>query len=184
MLYFAYGSNMLKERIRHPLRVPGARWLKTGYVTGRKLAFHKRSQDGSGKCDVAFSDNPSDRVYGVVYDVPEDQVPALDKAEALGAGYRRGRIEVFCEGSPSFFAETYLADPNYIDPTLCPYTWYKELVLQGARQNHLSADIIEEISAVSAWTDPDSDRATAIEASEALKACRASLQQNRSRETV
>lgn len=169
MLYFAYGSNMLKERICHPRRVPGAQWVQAGYVTGRKLAFHKRSWDGSGKCDIPLSSNPSDRVYGVVYHVPKEEVAALDRAEALGAGYRRERIEVLSDEGPFLFADAYLADPQFIESSLLPYTWYKELVLRGAQQNGFQQSVLEEIAGVPAVPDPDPTRITAIEAAEALQ---------------
>ncbi len=181
MLYFAYGSNMLRERLCHLRRVPGAKWLKTGYVTGRKLAFHKRSRDGSGKCDIPLSKNPSDRVYGVVYDVPEEQVASLDAAEALGFGYIRTSIEIyFDDGAPPVTAATYLGDPPFLDPSLSPYSWYKELVLCGARQNGFPQTVLDAIARISALPDPDQNRPTALEAAEALRAYRDALLETRS----
>lgn len=179
MLYFAYGSNMLRERLCHPRRVPGARWLQTGYVTGRRLAFHKRSRDGSGKCDIPLSKLSPDRVYGVVYDVPEEQIARLDAAEALGFGYRRASLEILSEDFPPLTAEAYLGDAPFLDPTLSPYTWYKELVLCGARQNGFHPSILDAIAKAPALPDPQPDRPTAVEAAQALRAYRESLVEER-----
>lgn len=175
MLYFAYGSNMLRERICHPNRVPGARWLQTGYVIGRKLAFHKRSKDGSGKCDIPLSGRSTDRVYGVVYEVPEEQMGALDAVEALGHGYCRTTIEVLSEDLSPLTADVYLGDPPYLDPALSPYTWYKDLVLCGARQNGFSQQLLNAIADVPALDDPLPNRPAAREAAEAMKAFRETL---------
>lgn len=169
MLYFAYGSNMLRERISHPLRVPGAMWLQIGYVSGRKIAFHKRSRDGSGKCDIPVSSCSSDRVYGVVYVVPAEEVAALDTAEAVGFGYVRASIQVLSDDRPPLTAQTYLGDPAFLDPGLSPYRWYKELVLCGARQNDLPETVLKAIARVPALDDPNPGRPAAREAAQALE---------------
>ena len=50
---FAYGSNMLSARMRSPERVPSARPMGVGYITGHRMTFNKVSwKDGSGKCDA------------------------------------------------------------------------------------------------------------------------------------
>jgi gamma-glutamylcyclotransferase len=53
MKYFAYGSNILEEWLHN--RVSDAKFFDIGYVTGRRLRFHKRSTDGSVKCDIPES---------------------------------------------------------------------------------------------------------------------------------
>jgi hypothetical protein len=50
MQYFAYGSNMSLRRLR--TRVPSAVKLGNATLFGHQLKFHKRSQDGSAKCDA------------------------------------------------------------------------------------------------------------------------------------
>lgn len=170
MLYFAYGSNMLRERLCHPRRVPGAKRLQSGYVVGRALAFHKRSIDGSGKCDIPRSANPAERVYGVVYLVPDEQIPPLDAAEDIGSGYLRKPIEIFSETAPPITAEAYIAQQSFIDPGRSPYDWYKNLVLLGARQNGFPKAILEFIERVPAIPDPKPNRPQALEALQVLRA--------------
>lgn len=50
ILYFAYGSNMSSARLR--ARVPSCRPIGIAFLPGHELRFHKRSKDGSGKCDA------------------------------------------------------------------------------------------------------------------------------------
>lgn len=49
-LNFAYGSNMLTDRLRE--RVPSARPVAVARLAGHSLRWHKVSIDGSGKCDA------------------------------------------------------------------------------------------------------------------------------------
>ena len=93
-LYFAYGSNMLTRRLRAPDRAPSAVAVTRGYVTARRLTFHKPGRDGSGKCDAQASTDHEDRVYGVVFQVALRDKPALDRAEGLGNGYHEEILEV------------------------------------------------------------------------------------------
>jgi hypothetical protein len=77
--YFAYGSNMLNKRLVE--RVPSALVRAIGYIEGYTIRFNKRSKDGSGKCNLVKTEDKNDRVYGVVYDFPDADKPALDKYE-------------------------------------------------------------------------------------------------------
>ena len=156
MKYFAYGSNMLRERLQE--RVPSAQVLTTAHLPGRCLAFHKRSTDGSGKCDMVLTDRPGDEVHGVVFEIDPAEKPALDCCEGLGYGYQGAQVEVIQSDGTTIKACTYLAAPSYVTPSLCPYTWYKNLVLAGARQNRLPAEHIARIEAVQAREDPDPER--------------------------
>lgn len=156
MKYFAYGSNMLEQRLSSKDRVPGAKYFAVGYVAGRELRFHKRGNDGSGKCDIPNTGNDSDVVWGVIFDVPENQVGALDCVE--GEGYARSTIEVLQNGGPPISTAVYLANVAYIDAHLVPYTWYRDLVVAGARQHNLPAAYIAQLAAVSALPDSNAER--------------------------
>lgn len=156
MKYFAYGSNMLRERLQK--RVPSAQVLTTARLPGRSLAFHKRSTDGSGKCDMVLTNRPEDEVHGVVFEIDAAEQPALDRCEGLGYEYQGAQVEVVQADGTTTTAYTYLAAPSHVGPPLCPYTWYKDLVLAGARQNLLPAEYIARIEAVQARKDPDAER--------------------------
>ena len=167
MKYFAYGSNMLTERLT--LRVPEARCLGVARVPGHRLTFHKRSDDKSGKCDLPKTGSNSDVAYGVLFDVPDSQRRALDDAEGLGHGYTDAPIEVLDADSCPVSAIGYFATKDAINLELAPYDWYHCLVVSGARQHNLPADYVASITAVPSVADPMPKRKTRLEALHALK---------------
>lgn len=142
LLYFAYGSNMLSNRLRAPSRTPSAVFLDTGFVEGRKLTFGKLSSDGSGKCDMEFTGNPSDKVYGVLYEIIQSEKTALDKAEGLGKGYEEQAIHVITPSGPSR-AIAYVATSK--KSNLKPFHWYKAFLVAGAVEHLLPEEYIQSI---------------------------------------
>ena len=154
MLYFSYGSNMYTGRLRS--RTPSATIVSTARLDGYALRFHKRStNDGSAKCSI--KPEKGSAVYGVLFDIPEREKSALDRAEGLGYGYRKEKINVDAEGETKR-AFTYIASATHVDDALRPYRWYKRLVIEGAREHGLPRRYIEAIEKVNAIRDPDSDR--------------------------
>lgn len=149
--YFAYGSNMLKARLIE--RVPSALVRATGYLECCQLRFNKRSKDGSGKCNVVKTEDQNDRVYGVLYDFLDDDKPTLDKHEGLGKGYNEEQVKVITDGG-EMGAYTYVADDSAVDDSLKPYSSYKDLVVEGARQHSLPSEYISRLEAVEADSDP------------------------------
>lgn len=171
MKYFAYGSNMLEERLQSPCRAPGAVFLNTGSIQGYRLRFHKKSKDGSGKCNIVKTGSAEDVVYGVVFDVPENQLKALDKAEGVGYGYHHDcNIPVRLTGGTEMRMLLYVADSCCINDALIPYVWYQRLVTAGAEQHKLPKNYIADLKAVPSSEDPDPNRPAKLEAEEALNA--------------
>jgi hypothetical protein len=158
ILYFAYGSNMCTGRLR--FRVPHCRPTTIARLTGYRLRFHKRSADGSGKCNILRTDIPEDAVFGVVFEFPANEKEALDRAEGLGQGYDEEELSVVSpDGARLDAVYAYVADPTAIDDHLKPYSWYKEFVLSGAEEHWLPSDYVEtHIRAVVAVPDPDRRR--------------------------
>ena len=153
--YFAYGSNMLTRRLIAADRAPSARPIGIGYVEGRRLTFNKASEDGSGKCDAEATGKPSDRVYGVMFEIAVTDKAALDKAESLGVGYREEYVEVVT-GTGAVTLHTYIAIKK--GTGLRPYHWYKAIVVAGAVEHGLSNDYVEWLKAVESIEDPNAER--------------------------
>lgn len=135
-------------------RVPSAKAVSVARLERHKLKFHKKSKDGSGKCDIEFTNDPNDVVYGVVFQILVSEKPALDKKEGLSNGYKEKLVYVFSQNGKSFGAVTYYATD--IDPSLKPYHWYKEHVVRGATEHHLPSEYIKSIETVESVPDPDS----------------------------
>ncbi|MCO5073035.1 MAG: gamma-glutamylcyclotransferase [Rhizobiaceae bacterium] len=141
--YFAYGSNMLTERLTAPKRCPSARPIGKARAPKRKLVFEKRSTDGSGKATLIV-DSTLDQ-HGVLFEIDDREMGELDSAEGQGKGYDRiDDFEVVCPDGRIVRAITYLAtDP---EEGLAPYDWYLALVVAGARQHGLPDEQIAELA--------------------------------------
>jgi hypothetical protein len=133
---------------------PSATVLCVARLPGYSLHFNKRSEkDGSGKGNI--QPDASETVWGVVFDIAEEDRPRLDRSEG---GYHVVAVEVSRDGSETLPAITYVANVGCVDDTLEPYTWYKTFVVRGARQHLLPDEYITRIEAVGASVDPKPTR--------------------------
>lgn len=166
VLYFAYGSNMLRERLAR--RCPRARAVGPATLKNHRLTFDKFSTDGSGK--GAYESAQGERLFGVLWALPETELPALDRAEGVGHGYERVTTEVVQGGGEMMQATTYRATD--CRPGLRPYDWYLDLVIAGAEQQGLPDGYIDRLRATPSEADVDLDRHGRAEALEALRHAR------------
>jgi gamma-glutamylcyclotransferase len=140
MKIFCYGSNMSSERITE--RCSSSRFISRASVIGWKLLFNKRSKDGSGKANLVYTGDES-LVWGVIFDITEDQKPILDKFEGLGWGYDELKLKVISDLGEEIECVCYIAtDGKYLDNNLKPFDWYKEWCLKGAKQHNLPSEYI------------------------------------------
>ena len=151
---FAYGSNMLTARIRE--RAPSAKAIGIGCLRAHALKWHKRSQDGSSKCDIESTGREQDAVWGVIFELDAADKPGLDRAEGVGLGYVERQVDVAME-SGVVKAITYIATAR--DPALKPYHWYKAMVLAGAREHKLAPEYIRALEDVPSRRDLNEARA-------------------------
>ena len=159
--YFAYGSNMLLQRLRE--RCKSARIICVASVSGYQLAFSKKSKDGSGKATIVAESDA--RVYGVVFDISSEDATELDRIEGLGKGYERIELIAFThQEGPPITVIAYIAHEGFLDSTLRPYDWYRDLIVKGAKQHNLPDDYVTMLHAICALPDPATDRQTGLEA--------------------
>ena len=143
--YFAYGSNMCTNRLRE--RAPSCNFVAVGAVPRYILKFHKKSKDGSGKCNAYYTGNEQDTIIGAIFDIDPADKRKLENAEGLGSGYHEKEVKVYYKQG-NIKAFMYEADDWAIDDSLQPYTWYKDFVVQGAKEHNLPEDYIKELEAV------------------------------------
>lgn len=160
MHYLAYGSNL--HPLRLALRVPNSRLVGIIQLDGCRLTFHKRSTDGSSKCNLDFTENPDHVAHAAVYEIPQDEVPLLDAAEGLGAGYFKEKMSITVNGEP-FLVFVYLASQSHVVANLEPYHWYKGFVLAGARKHQFPATYLQQIVAVASKPDLKDSRRIEME---------------------
>lgn len=160
MHYLAYGSNL--HPLRLALRVPNSRLVGTVRLDGYRLTFHKRSTDGSSKCNLDFTDKSEHVAHAAVFEVPEDEVSHLDTAEGLGAGYYKQQMTINVNGEP-LLVFVYLASQSHLVADLEPYHWYKGFVLAGARKHQFPDAYLQQIAAVTSKSDPKESRRIEME---------------------
>jgi len=159
--YFAYGSNMLRERL--VARVSTAEGVAVGVVRDYRLDFAKISVDGSGKGDMVA--RPGDEVWGVLYEFDASQKADLDRHE--GRHYQPREV-VVSTSSGDETAWAYMAEPHRRDPSKVPYEWYLALIVAGARQGELPEAYVQALEATAFDVDGVEDRPTRLEALAAL----------------
>ena len=155
ILYFAYGSNLCLRRMRG--RVSSAKRIGAAVLPGYALRWHKRGADGSGKCTIAIAPEDPVGVYGILYRLAATEKSQLDVAEGLGSGYNEASVTV---ETPSGLRQvtTCLAAYSHIDDSLMPYSWYRDLVIEGVLEAGISADYVRRLATVPTQPDPDADR--------------------------
>lgn len=150
---FAYGSNLCLTRLRG--RVPGACLVGLASLDAYEVRWHKKSKDGSAKLNIVESTTPNAVVLGAVFSIPTAEKRLLDRAEGLNVGYEEKQVTVRTrEGAVR--AQTYVATD--IDDTLRPYSWYRDLVVSGARGLGLVASYVESLNSVPVREDPNAGR--------------------------
>jgi gamma-glutamylcyclotransferase (GGCT)/AIG2-like uncharacterized protein YtfP len=83
MLYFAYGSNMQAPQMKE--RCPSAKFVCRAKLPSHRLAFTLRSC--SRRCGVAdILRDETNEVWGVVYELLENELENLDKDEDFNPG--------------------------------------------------------------------------------------------------
>ncbi|QPZ90326.1 gamma-glutamylcyclotransferase family protein [Thioclava electrotropha] len=152
--YLAYGSNLLTSRLA--ARCPSARVLGLAEAPGHALDFSKRGRDGSAKATITESDA---RTQGVLFEITETDIPALDAAE--GAGLHYEKIALTLEDGQRAFTYRALQRQDGI----APFEWYLALIRAGRREHGLGLDDLADVTPI---PDPEPDRPGFIAAREAL----------------
>jgi len=150
-LYFAYGSNLFQPWLER--RVGSVTVLAIGFVPVTELRYNKRSTDGSGKANLVQSSQILTPAQGVIYRLSALQLESLDRAEGAGKHYARTIIPVNV-ANDTLDCQVYLAKDDYIDDDLQPYTWYRDLILAGARSQGLTDEYIQFLARFEAAPDP------------------------------
>ncbi|HWH91898.1 MAG TPA: gamma-glutamylcyclotransferase family protein [Candidatus Binatia bacterium] len=152
MLYFAYGSNMDWAQMKE--RCPSAKFVCRAKLPSHRLAFTRMSVSrGCGVADI-WRDEKND-VWGVIYELVENELETLDKDEAFRPGrpddqndYTRENCYVWHEGDAKrpLIVAIYRGHPQPNPPL--PDCDYKNLIVAGARHWQLPADYIQELESI------------------------------------
>lgn len=134
-LYFAYGSNMSLTQMRE--RCPGAVRRGTGILYGWKRNFSVAARHLGATAAAAGlerSDNPTDCVEGVVYDLTVEEKRSIDEIEA--GGYAPVDIDFKLAGR-HVSGFTHIPENISASARLKPTRAYLQLMIEGAEANGL-----------------------------------------------
>lgn len=138
MLYFAYGSNMNHEQMRH--RCPSSKYLKRGYLKDYKFTYDGYSSKRGGAVANVIEVNGS-VVWGGIFEINEDNLSALDCYEGYPDYYDRKQVNVIDNDNNFFEAIVYYRTNKKIGQ---PSKEYRQIVLQGANDCGLPENYIRD----------------------------------------
>ncbi|HEY2123802.1 MAG TPA: gamma-glutamylcyclotransferase family protein [Chthoniobacterales bacterium] len=152
MLYFAYGSNMHAAQMKE--RCPSAKFVCRAKLPSHRLAFTLRSY--SRRCGVAdILRDETKEVWGVVYELLENELENLDKDEDFNPGrpndqneYTRENHYVWREGDAKRPLLVALCRGHPKPNPPLPDCDYKNLIVAGARHWQLPTDYIRELESI------------------------------------
>ena len=103
-LYFAYGSNLLTDRIR--IKNPSANAGGVARLWNHKLEFNSLSKKWGGAV-ATITPEKDEHVWGVLWELDIIHMATLDKQEGVPKVYNRRDIEVELESGTKVQAITY-----------------------------------------------------------------------------
>lgn len=139
--YFAYGSNLSDVLVRaHTGEIAEE---KTGKLDNYEILFNKKARDGSATANIRPT--PGKVVYGVLYQISEAALRALERLEGGPEHYHRSEVNVTDGEGNSVSAEALVA--TKVEKGLHPAGPYLEAVLHAAEERHFPAEYIKELKA-------------------------------------
>ncbi|XP_026139177.1 gamma-glutamylcyclotransferase [Carassius auratus] len=145
-LYFAYGSNLLKERLQ--LKNPSATIHCVAKLKDYKLVFgnHKGLASQRWQGGVAtIEHSPGDEVWGVVWRMNMTDLESLDRQENVKMG-TYSPVEVNVSSiKDDFSCRTYIMNSCVYAP---PSPQYLQVIMMGAKQNGLPEDYQEKLRSI------------------------------------
>lgn len=133
--YFAYGSNMLPERLLE--RIGKYHTAFPVALDGYRFKYNKKSIDGTAKANIEPDANTV--VYGVCFEIDDDDFAILQKYEG---GYNRRNVFVSLVTGEKTKAVTYVS--SSIDNKRKASDEYKKLVIRGAKYWDFKKSYIQE----------------------------------------
>lgn len=141
-LYLAYASNMEPRRFRR--LCPGGTVVGPARLPGHRLAFSRYSrQRRGGSADVV--PDPESEVWGVLYEVDEDDLAAMDRSEGVPAAYHREVVTVVDKAGEERQAVTYVANRT---GEFLPHKEYLRVIVQGAEARGLPGEYIRSLKEI------------------------------------
>jgi gamma-glutamylcyclotransferase len=146
--YFAYASNMAAEVIEG--LCPQHHFLGVARLDGYRLAFTRRSiRTETGVADVVPAGNET--VWGVLYEIENDELTAIDRKEGYNWAYTRVMCPVLLEaGGQSLLAVVYTVRVK--EPAeILPSRQYLDRLIAAGHDRGLPKEYVEKLEAIIAF---------------------------------
>lgn len=141
MLHFAYGSTLSYQYLRR--HCPDAGFFMKAVLPNFRIAFPIYSEEMKGGIGSIILD-PGKLVRGVLYEIPKDEMEALDEAEGVHKGlFIRQLFLVLGEDGRLYRAALYRAVEER--GLYTPSRRYVELMWEGAEEHRLDSAYIERL---------------------------------------
>jgi gamma-glutamylcyclotransferase (GGCT)/AIG2-like uncharacterized protein YtfP len=141
-LYFAYASNMEPRRFRR--LCPGGAVVGPARLPDHRLAFSRYSrQRRGGSADVV--PDPGSDVWGVLYEVEEGDLAAMDRGENVPSAYHRQDVTVVDEQGEEQRAITYVANRT---GEFLPHPDYLRTIIRGAEARGLPDGYVQSLKQI------------------------------------
>lgn len=142
-IYFAYGSNMDRERIRK--RCPSATILGLGILEEYKLVFNTvgNKAEGKGGGIANIIPSPGHVVYGVLYRIPKKELERLNNIE-IEMNYEVKVLKIRMHNFETIRAVIYVGN-NSMESKYSPTKEYKNFIVKGMRENQFPVDYQRQV---------------------------------------
>lgn len=137
--YFAYGSNLDPEQMQR--RCPGHRVVGAGFLRGHRLRFQGEGVDWGGAVATIVPD-ASETVWGVIFELSEDDLRRLDEYEGPEL-YDRRDFDVRLADGGAVRATAYVMRRR---PEGKPSKMYLNAITRGARSHGLPTDYVDRLA--------------------------------------
>jgi cation transport regulator ChaC len=156
--YFAYGSNMQSATFRGRRGIEHRRAL-AAVVEGWRVVFDKPPLLPMGQSFANLVLEPGAKAYGVLYEITPEDLSHVEVSEAVPLGNYR-RVDVPARSLVSdvgrVLAVSLSSDRR--DPELRPSIRYMAMVVEGALEHGLPAEVIEWLRSIPADEETEEAR--------------------------
>ncbi|XP_057322478.1 gamma-glutamylcyclotransferase-like [Microplitis mediator] len=148
-LYFAYGSNLLSSRLH--IANPRAVFKDIARLQDYKIDFLGFSKAWSG-CVGTIVKSPNSHVWGVIWEIPNEDLINLDRQEGVDVGYYKPiNVNVTNSDGKIYNCRTYqqptdpdpIVELNQLPDDRQPSLAYLKVIIHGAQDHHLPNDYVE-----------------------------------------
>jgi len=133
---FAYGSIMKSSEMKHTCSSAESKGMAC--LPGRRVVFNGSSKAWGGAGAADLTADPDSAVWGVIWDLSDEDVERLDRREGVPHSYTPCEVEVVDPAGDGLVANTYTRP--HPQQERAPSVAYAQAILEGASENNLPTE--------------------------------------------